>query len=65
MNGFELVDTLGDPERPISNAQIVAKMRSLAHWGGLSPHESERATTIALQGEDAGALDAMLAEWTA
>lgn len=32
-----LRDTLGDPERPLSEAGVVDKARELMEWGGLSP----------------------------
>lgn len=63
VNGFELVDTLGDPERPIDEARIIAKMHSLARWGGLSASEADLAVALSLEGDDAAAIDAMLKEW--
>ena len=63
LNGFELVDTRGDPERPVGEADIVAKMHMLAAWGGLPPHEADRAAELALRGDDAMAIVAMLEEW--
>ena len=63
VNGLELVDTLGDPERPVGEDAIIAKMQSLAHWGGLPDSEADRAVTLALEGDDPEAIDAMLAEW--
>jgi len=63
VNGLELVDTLGDPERPVSEEHIVAKMHCLARWGGLPASAAERAVRLALEGEDAAAIDAMLEEW--
>jgi 2-methylcitrate dehydratase PrpD len=63
LNGFELVDTRGDPERPVGEADIIAKMHMLAAWGGLPPHEADRAADLALRGNDAGAIVAMLEEW--
>ena len=65
VNGFELVDARGDPERPVSEADIVAKMHALAAWGGLRPEAAERATELALRGNDAAAISAMLGEWLA
>lgn len=65
VNGFELVDTLGDPERPVGEDRIIAKMHSLARWGGLKASDAERAVSLALEGDDPAALDAMLEEWTA
>lgn len=63
VNGFELVDTLGDPERPVDEARIIAKMHSLARWGGLDVGDADRAVTLALEGDDPGAIDDLLEEW--
>jgi len=63
VNGFELVDTRGDPERPVGEADIVAKMHMLAAWGGLPAAEADRAADLALRGDDAGAIVTMLGEW--
>jgi 2-methylcitrate dehydratase PrpD len=63
LNGFELVDTRGDPERPVGEADIIAKMHMLADWGGLPPSEADRAADLALHGDDAGTIVAMLGEW--
>jgi 2-methylcitrate dehydratase PrpD len=63
VNGLELVDTRGDPERPVSAEDIVAKMHSLTRWGGLAAGEAERAVRLALEGDDGAAIDAMLEEW--
>ena len=65
VNGLELVDTRGDPERPVVEADIVAKMHMLAEWGGLPPSEADRAAQLALHGDDAGAITAMLEDWLA
>ncbi len=63
VNGLELVDTLGDPERPVDEAAIIAKMQSLAAWGGLDASEADRAVGIALRGDSVYAVDAMLKDW--
>jgi 2-methylcitrate dehydratase PrpD len=65
VNGLELVDTRGDPERPVGEADIIAKMHMLAAWGGLPAEEADRAVDLALRGNDAGAIYAMLGEWLA
>ena len=65
VNGFELVDTLGDPERPLDEERLVAKMHTLARWGGLGDGEAKRAVALTLEGDDGGAIDAMLEEWIA
>ena len=63
VNGLELIDCRGDPERPVTEADIVAKMHMLAQWGGLAASEADRAADLALRGDDAGAIVAMLEEW--
>lgn len=63
VNGLELVDTLGDPERPVGEEHIIAKMHSLARWGGLPSGEADRAVRLALEDDDAAAIDAMLEAW--
>jgi 2-methylcitrate dehydratase PrpD len=63
VNGFELADTRGDPERPVDAEMVREKMAMLAHWGRLGTGEAERAAALALHGYDAGALIAMLREW--
>lgn len=57
-----LVDTLGDPERPLSRDGIIAKARSLFAWGGLDPAQAERGVTLALDGDDAEAIVGWLEE---
>ncbi len=63
VNGCALVDTRGDPERPMTQEQHLAKLRTLVAWGGLDAGEADRAADIALEGDDADALDALLARW--
>ena len=63
VNGFELQDCRGDPERPVTEADIIAKMHMLAAWGGLPAAEADRAADLALRGDDAGAIVAMLEDW--
>ncbi len=63
VNGLELVDCLGDPERPMSEAQLLAKLHSLVRWGGLAAGEADRAARLALECNDPAAIDAMLEEW--
>ena len=58
-----LIDTRGDPERPVTEADIIAKLRTLVAWGGLPDAEADRAADLALHGDDAGAIVAMLEEW--
>ena len=63
VNGLELTDCRGDPERPVGEADIIAKMHMLAAWGGLPAEEADRAVELTLRGDDAGAIHAMLGEW--
>jgi len=63
VNGFELVDTLGDPERPIDEDALIAKTHTLVEWGGLPVGEARRAVSLALSGDDPQAIDAMLEDW--
>ncbi|WP_321327158.1 MmgE/PrpD family protein [uncultured Parasphingorhabdus sp.] len=59
----EIADTLGDPERPLSETGIVEKARSLIAWGGLPEAEADRAVYLALKGQDPGAIRKMLSDW--
>lgn len=61
----ELIDTLGDPERPMSEAQIVDKARALMAWGGLSDKQANKAVKVALEGDDPHAIHRMLGKWLA
>ncbi|MGP1282916.1 MAG: MmgE/PrpD family protein [Parasphingopyxis sp.] len=63
VNGLELVDTRGDPERPVGEAEIVAKMHNLAEWGGLSAKDAEKAVDVALRENEAGAVEKLLEDW--
>lgn len=56
-----LIDTLGDPERPASDAQIVAKAQSLIAWGGRG--DGHRAIDAALHGDDPGVVLTLLDDW--
>ena len=63
VNGHERIDTLGDPERPMREAQLIAKLETLVSWGGLGAGEAERAARIALESDDADELDRLLEDW--
>jgi 2-methylcitrate dehydratase PrpD len=63
LNGLELTDCRGDPERPVGELDIITKMHMLAKWGGLPAEEADRAVELALRGNDAGAITAMLDDW--
>ena len=61
----EMIDTLGDPERPMSETQIIDKARALMAWGGLSEKQADKAIKLALEGDDPGAIHKMLGKWLA
>lgn len=58
-----VVDTLGDPERPMSADDIMAKTRTLVAWGQLSPDQADRAIDVALAQDNPAAVIAMLDTW--
>lgn len=59
-----LIDTRGDPERPLPVDGVIAKARTLIAWGGLPEVEADRAVALTLDGEgDASALLALIEEW--
>ncbi|MEW4467803.1 MmgE/PrpD family protein [Parasphingorhabdus sp. JC815] len=60
---YELADTLGDPERSMSEDQIIDKARQLIAWGGLADKEADRAIDLALKSDDSTAIQTMLKEW--
>lgn len=63
VNGLELADARGDPERPVGESGIVAKLGTLVEWGGLPSSEADRAVALALQGDDPAVIVAMLEAW--
>lgn len=65
VNGLELFDTRGDPERPVSADDLIAKVCTLVAWGGLAAGEADRAVELALSGDDAAPIQAMLEDWLA
>lgn len=65
LNGLELIDTRGDPERPLDREGLLAKVHGLFKWGGLHWTEANRAIELALAGDDVEALCRALDEWLA
>lgn len=59
----EMIDTLGDPERPMSEMQIIDKARALMAWGGLSGKNADKAVKLALEGDNPLAIHKMLGKW--
>lgn len=64
VNGFELTDTRGDPERPLSASDLTTKLRMLVAWGGLPDDQVDRAIA-AVGGEEPAAITLMLGDWLA
>jgi 2-methylcitrate dehydratase PrpD len=58
----ELIDTLGDPERPLARDGVIAKARTLMAWGGLSEANVETGVWLALDGTDPATLVRWLTE---
>jgi hypothetical protein len=58
-----MIDTLGDPERPMSEVQVIDKARALMAWGGLSKKQADKAVKLALEGDDPAAIYKMLGKW--
>ena len=65
VNGYEVRDATGDPERPLSEAGLRDKMAMLGRWGGLSDSEISTACHLALETDDAAGIDAMIEKWLA
>ncbi|WP_417613945.1 MmgE/PrpD family protein [Parasphingorhabdus sp.] len=59
----ELLNTLGDPERPLAKDGIIDKAKALISWGGLPEKEADRAVDLALHGDDSAAIHKMLENW--
>jgi 2-methylcitrate dehydratase PrpD len=65
LNGLELIDTRGDPERPLDRGGLIAKLAMLVDWGGLPASEADRAAALVLHGDDVGGIIALLTDWSA
>ena len=59
----ERIDTLGDPERPLSEAQHRVKLAVLCEWGGLGPDAPQAAEAAVAAGPDD--VRALLKAWLA
>lgn len=59
---IERIDTLGDPERPLSREGVIAKARDLLEWGGVA-RDADAAVAACLHGDDPGAVLALLERW--
>lgn len=65
LNGLELQDTRGDPERALDQEGLLAKVHGLFKWGGLGWTDANRAIDLALAGDDPEALVAAMTGWLA
>ncbi|MBS0479388.1 MAG: MmgE/PrpD family protein [Proteobacteria bacterium] len=57
----ELIDTRGDPERPLARDGVIAKARELMAWGGVD--NADEAVAACLEGDDPRAVIAVLESW--
>ena len=62
-DSVELIDALGDPERPMDEGQIIDKARALIAWGGLQTGDADRAVHLALESNDCAEIAALLGNW--
>jgi 2-methylcitrate dehydratase PrpD len=58
-----LIDTLGDPERPLSREGVIGKARQLMLWGELSETNADHAVTTAFEDLDGTNVVALLEAW--
>lgn len=56
-------DALGDPESPLSDAELIAKARALMQWGGIAPAEADAAIHAVLEGTRLQDINVTLAGW--
>lgn len=58
-----LIDTRGDPERPLSDDGVVAKARALMTWGGVDTSGIDEALHATLAASETRAVTAWLERW--
>ena len=59
----DLIDTRGDPERPLSEEGLFAKVHSLFKWGGLNWAEANKIIALCLESHDPDAIYDMVDDW--
>jgi 2-methylcitrate dehydratase PrpD len=59
----ELVDTRGDPERPLSGEGLFAKVHSLFKWGGLNWADANKVIKLCLESDDPDELYDVVDDW--
>lgn len=57
------IDTFGDPERPMTERDLIAKARALMAWGGIDDAGADAGIAAALAGESADAVRDWLEAW--
>lgn len=60
-SSIELIDTRGDPERPLDTDGVIAKALDLFAWGGVA--NGDAAVAAALHGDDPAAIVTLLEGW--
>lgn len=63
LGSVALVDTLGDPERPLTREGVIVKARALLAWGGVDAAGTEACLAAALDATDSAAVLTWLAAW--
>lgn len=63
MGDVHLVDTFGDPERPMAATDVINKARALIAWGGIDAFGADVAIDVTLDGASADALLDWLDAW--
>ena len=58
-----LRDTLGDPERPLAEAGVMAKARALMEWGGISSAATDTAVRAVFEADRVSDITALLQAW--
>lgn len=58
----ELIDTRGDPERPLPRDGVIAKARTLMAWGGVGT-DADAMIAACLDGDDPCAVTNLLEHW--
>ena len=62
-SAVEMIDTYGDPERPLLEEGLFAKVHTLFKWGGVNWAEANKAIKLCLEGDDPDALYDMVDDW--
>jgi 2-methylcitrate dehydratase PrpD len=58
-----LVDTRGDPERPLSEEGVIEKAWALMAWGGIDAARAENGIAAVLEGERVSDINGILEAW--